>query len=152
MKFLEKRVPPIVILVGCGAGMWVLSGKALDWPHSFLPAALFFSFFAIGAFFCVSGLVSFKLARTTVNPMTPEKASALVDSGMYRVSRNPMYVGFGFFLLAWSVYLESLLTVIGIVVFVLYMNRFQIKPEERALKQLFGEEFTHYCASVRRWL
>ncbi len=106
----------------------------------------------IGAFFCIAGVVSFRQAKTTVNPLKPEKASSLVSSGIYRVSRNPMYVGFALFLLAWAVYLASLWALAGVAGFVLYINRFQIVPEERALKSLFGDEFEDYRMRVKRWL
>ena len=63
-----------------------------------------------------------------------------------------MYVGMVFFLLAWSVFLSTLLPLAGIVVFVLYITRFQIQPEERALERIFGEQYSAYCARVRRWI
>ena len=106
----------------------------------------------IGAFFCLAGVVSFRRAKTTVNPLKPEAASALVNSGIYRISRNPMYVGFALFLVAWAVYLSSPWALVGVVGFVLYINRFQIQPEERALAALFAEEFERYKRSVRRWV
>ena len=106
----------------------------------------------VGAFFCLAGVVSFRRAKTTVNPLKPEQASSLVTSGIYRWSRNPMYVGFALFLVAWAAWLASPWTLLGVAGFVLYMNRFQIGPEERALASLFGIDFNHYCASVRRWL
>jgi len=106
----------------------------------------------IGGFFCIGGVVSFRRAKTTVNPLKPETASALVSSGIYQVSRNPMYVGFALFLVAWAVYLSSPLALVGVIGFVLYINRFQIQPEERALAALFAAEFERYKNSVRRWV
>jgi protein-S-isoprenylcysteine O-methyltransferase Ste14 len=106
----------------------------------------------VGGFFCIAGVVSFRRAKTTVNPLKPETASALVSSGIYRVSRNPMYVGFALFLIAWAVYLSSPWALAGVIGFVLYINRFQIQPEERALAALFGAEFEHYKNSVRKWV
>ncbi len=109
-------------------------------------------FIAIGSFFGLAGIVSFYLAKTTVNPEKPEKASTLVTSGIYKVTRNPMYVGLVCFLIAWAAWLGSLYSLVFIVVFVLYMNRFQITPEERALTKLFGQGYQDYCQKVRRWL
>ncbi len=109
-------------------------------------------FIAIGSFFGLAGIVSFYLAKTTVNPEKPEKASTLVTSGIYKVTRNPMYVGLVCFLIAWAAWLGSLYSLVFIVVFVLYMNRFQITPEERALTKLFGQDYQDYCQKVRRWL
>ena len=102
-------------------------------------------------FFSISGLLAFRAARTTVNPLKPEAASALVQSGVYRVSRNPMYVGFALLLLAWCLYLGSLLSFIGVLSFVFFIDRFQVLPEERAMHSLFGTEFDDYAKKVRRW-
>ena len=106
----------------------------------------------IGGFFCIASVVSFRRAKTTVNPLKPETASALVSSGIYRISRNPTYVGFALFLVAWAVYLASPWALVGVIGFVLYINRFQIQPEERALVVLFAEEFERYRNSVRKWV
>lgn len=73
-------------------------------------------------------------------------------AGIYRYSRNPMYVGLAAMLSAWAIYLRSPVALSGVAVFILYMNRFQITPEERALESLFAEEFVAYRARVRRWL
>ncbi|MEP1215828.1 MAG: isoprenylcysteine carboxylmethyltransferase family protein [Marinobacter sp.] len=108
--------------------------------------------FLVGILFPVAGVVAFRRARTTVDPRTPEASSVLVSSGIYRYSRNPMYVGFALGLLAWGIYLGPAWELIGVVFFVLYMNHFQIGPEERALRALFGDEFRAYEQQVRRWL
>ena len=84
--------------------------------------------------------------------MTPEAASALVRSGIYRTTRNPMYVGLLLILVAWAVLLSSVWTLLGPLVFVLYITRFQIIPEESALSALFGADYAAYQSSVRRWL
>lgn len=106
----------------------------------------------VGVFFGLAGTLSFLKAKTTVNPLRPEATSTLVSSGIYRYSRNPMYVGFALFLTAWACYLASPLSLLGVLGFVLYMNKFQIAPEERALTTLFKADFLAYQAKVRRWL
>lgn len=106
----------------------------------------------VGLAFDLAGLLAFRSHRTTVNPLSPHKASALVTGGVYRITRNPMYVGMAFLLLAWAVHLSALLPLLGPVLFVLYITRFQIQPEERVLQQLFGEAYTDYRRAVRRWL
>lgn len=153
MKRLENKVPPPIITLLFAVLMWGVSfivpsielSLTLRLPLSMLIVAL-------GIFFCIAGVVSFKKAATTVNPLKPETASSLMNSGIYRRSRNPMYVGFALFLLSWGVYLSSPWTLLGIVGFVFYMNKFQIIPEERALTTIFGDEFTLYQSQVRRWL
>ncbi|KXO12703.1 putative protein-S-isoprenylcysteine methyltransferase [Moritella sp. JT01] len=153
MSILENKIPPPVITLSFAVLMWGVSLIVPSLTFSLtlrLPLSLLIV--ALGSFFCVAGVVSFKKAATTVNPLKPETASSLVSSGIYRISRNPMYVGFALFLLSWGVYLSSPWTVLGIVGFVFYMNKYQIIPEERALTTIFGAEFTLYLSQVRRWL
>ena len=89
-------------------------------------------------------------AAGTPAPAAPTRR--LVVTGLYRRTRNPMYVGMAILLLAWAVHLSAWLPFAGILAFVLYITRFQIRPEERALQRIFGEAFSAYCARVRRWL
>lgn len=98
------------------------------------------------------GVAPFRRAKTTVNPRQPQNASALVTSGIYRATRNPMYLGLLLVLIAWGVMLAHGLALIVLPGFVLYMNRFQIAPEEAVLTGLFGTAFTEYTGKVRRWL
>lgn len=114
----------------------------------FLAAALAI----IGVTFGLLGLLAFRRSRTTINPMKPGKTSALVNGGVYRVTRNPMYVGLALLLTAWAVHLSMLWAFVGPVLFIIYMNRFQIAPEERVMRSKFGEGYAAYAARVRRWL
>jgi protein-S-isoprenylcysteine O-methyltransferase Ste14 len=100
----------------------------------------------------LAGVVAFRRARTTVNPLQPERASALVTGGIYRHTRNPMYLAVATMLLAWGLWLSNALGPLGAVLFVAWMDRLQIPPEERALAVIFGEEFERYRRKVRRWL
>lgn len=149
MNWLEHRVPPPLVATLFGGLMWLISPQAATagWH---LGAAI--SVLLLGAAVCLAGVLSFRLAQTTVNPLKPETASALVSSGIYRHTRNPMYLGFAIALVAWSLYLASPVALLGVAGFVLYMNRFQIVPEEQALASLFREEFAAYRRRVRRWL
>jgi protein-S-isoprenylcysteine O-methyltransferase Ste14 len=97
------------------------------------------------------GVHSFKRVRTTINPLQPEKASTLVTSGIYRWTRNPMYLGLATLLVAWSLFLACPAGVFGVLGFVWYMNKVQIASEEQALRALFGREFEDYQSKVRRW-
>lgn len=109
-------------------------------------------FGAIGITFALAGVLSFRKARTTVDPTKPTSSSTIVDSGVYRISRNPMYVGFLFILLGWCVYLSNLIAFVFLPLYILYLNRFQIIPEEHILGTKFGDEYMRYKYSVRRWL
>ena len=100
----------------------------------------------------VLGAIAFRRAGTTVNPLHPENASALVVRGIYRLTRNPMYLGMLILLVGWAVLLANFIPWIFLPGFVLYMNRFQIGPEERMLASMFGNDFTLYRSRVRRWL
>jgi len=153
MSSLEVKVPPPALAAAIAVAMWGMSRLAplLQVPGAArLGAAA--AFVAAGVGFSAAGVVAFRRARTTVNPTKPEKASVLVSSGVYRMTRNPMYVGLSCVLVAWAVFLSSAWALLGPAAFVLYIGHFQIVPEERALVKLFGSEYTNYQARVRRWL
>lgn len=144
--------PPVVTLV-VGGLMWLLArwlpalAFALPWRGAL--AALF----AIGGIVLMSACaLQFRRAGTTVNPMKPAKASTLVDIGFYRVSRNPIYLADGLILVGWGLWLSNLASLAAIALFVAWLNRFQIEPEERALHAAFGAEYDAYRARVRRWI
>lgn len=153
LQALENKVPPplVALVFGglMGGASLGLPGLDLAWGTRLLLAL---PLIGAGLLFVLAGGISFRRARTTVNPLKPEAASALVTSGIYRYTRNPMYVGFALWLLAWGLYLASPLVLLGVLGFVLYMNRLQIAPEERALGRLFGAAFAAYRQRVRRWL
>jgi protein-S-isoprenylcysteine O-methyltransferase Ste14 len=153
MAMLEHTVPPPVVAVVVAGGMWSVAG--IGPPLSIAPGPRFVAvaaFVTAGVAFSLLGVVAFRTSRTTVNPLKPERASALVTGGVYRVTRNPMYVGLAFVLLAWAVYLSAMLPFAGIAVFVAFITRLQIVPEERVLHGLFGDAYAAYAARVRRWL
>ena len=100
----------------------------------------------------VLAIYCFKQHQTTVNPMSPEKASKVVDSGIYAYSRNPMYLALLLVLLTLAVFLNNIATFVIIPLFVAYITRFQIIPEERALTSNFGQDYLRYTKKVRRWL
>ena len=152
MPSLESKVPPPAIVLVIGVFMWLVSRAApslhFDVPaHNWLAIVLV----SVGFLTGISGVVTFRRAKTTVNPTKP-RASSLVTWGVYAISRNPMYLGGLIMLLGWAVFLSNALAFLFLPVYVLYINRFQIAPEERALKSLFGETYVAYQARARRWL
>lgn len=153
MQALENRIPPplVAVLFGVLMGLFSRGLPGFD-PDLGTRLLLALPLVIAGLLFVLAGGISFRRAKTTVNPLKPASASALVTSGIYQYTRNPMYVGFALWLLAWGLYLASPLVLLGVLGFVLYMNRFQINPEERALGQLFGADFAAYRQRVRRWL
>ena len=101
---------------------------------------------------CGAGIAEFRRARTTVSPVDPSAASALVDTGIYRWTRNPMYLGMAMLLLGWTIILGNPAGLLAVPLFQIYLNTFQIRTEEFALRGLFGDAYIAYCARVRRWI
>ena len=153
MRALELKVPPPIVAVLVGAAMWVVARLL---PAAPLPDQLRFTFTAVCAGFGVMvallGVWAFRRAKTTVNPVNPEKASSVVTSGIYGYTRNPMYLGLTSVLAGWAVWLSVPWVFFGPVAFVLYMTRFQIAPEERVMSSKFGRNYDEYRKRVRRWL
>jgi len=96
--------------------------------------------------------IQFKKVATTINPFTPKTTSTLVTTGIFAYSRNPMYLGMALILTGICIYLGSWLGLVAIPAFIQYIDRFQIIPEETALKGLFPQPFSEYCTQVRRWV
>jgi protein-S-isoprenylcysteine O-methyltransferase Ste14 len=148
---LDTRIPPpvvalVMLLLMWNLAAWLPGPLAPDWHVS---AAL--ALVVIGAAFDLAALWAFHRARTTINPMKPQATAHLVTGGVYRLTRNPMYLGLLLFLSAAMVYLWSPWAVLGPLAFVGYINRFQIGPEERVMRERFGADYTAWCARVRRW-
>lgn len=153
MFALELKIPPVAVTVLFAVLMWLLAQVT---PGFELPAALrLLALAACVAAAVVAGLAavwSFRRARTTVNPLSPHAAAVLVTSGVYRFSRNPMYLALLLALAGWGLFLANAFALLLALVFIPYMNRFQIGPEERALQQVFGQAFAAYRRRVRRWI
>lgn len=149
MNALELKVPPPLVMLAIGAAMWGLSPAV---THGLVTNAIALAISLAGGIVAAAGALAFRRVKTTVSPLKPQSASSLVTGGIYRVTRNPMYVGLLLVLVAWAAFLVDPWSLWGPVAFVAYITRFQIKPEERALQNLFGDEFLAYTAKVRRWL
>ncbi|MCD1646279.1 isoprenylcysteine carboxylmethyltransferase family protein [Marinobacter adhaerens] len=133
--------------------MWALSRISPDFSIAIPAAGWVASGIAlVGMAIAVLGVLAFRTAGTTVDPRVPDQSESLVVSGIYRYSRNPMYLGFLMVLCAWGLWLGNVPALLFLPAFVLYMNRFQIAPEERFMREKFGDAFTRYCTGVRRWL
>lgn len=147
------RVPPVALFLIVALLMWIVAGWQPSWRIALRgrTAAAVLLLLVAGAI-GIAGVRAFGRARTTVDPLRPEKASVLVTSGIYRRTRNPMYVALAIALLAWATWLGHPLALLGVAAFVAWIDRFQIASEERALRALFGTEFERYCREVRRWL
>jgi protein-S-isoprenylcysteine O-methyltransferase Ste14 len=153
MPVLDLKVPPAVVVVFMAMLMWLASSALPVLGFVFPAQRLCAVILAVaGAVTITLGVASFKRARTTINPMKPGSSSSLVVSGVYAVTRNPMYLGLLLVITGWAVFLSNVLAFFFLPAFVFYMNRFQIEPEERALTARFGAEFVAYKSRARRWL
>lgn len=153
MHWLELKVPPLLVWLIVAAAMFVAAHLSPQFSRTFSgKAALALALVAAGGALAIAGVVAFRRKRTTVNPLTPQASSSVVSGGIYRISRNPMYLGFFLALAGWAVYLANATAVLLLPVFLAYMTRYQIRPEERALRARFGPEYEQYMERVRRWL
>lgn len=150
---LKLKIPPLLLVVLFCIGM-SLCALATPLLHFVLPGRYIIAIILLlaGTAVAAAGVVEFRRHGTTVNPLSPDSSSAIVCSGIYGFSRNPMYLGFLLWLCAFAAYLGSWLALLLLPAFVACMSRYQIKPEERALLAKFGEPFARYMASVRRWV
>jgi protein-S-isoprenylcysteine O-methyltransferase Ste14 len=153
LRSLELRLPPLLVwglLAAAGYGVSrAFPALSFELPGTALAAGILA---VLGAAIAVAGVVAFRRAGTTVHPQRPGEASAIVSGGVYRWTRNPMYLGFLLALAGWAVFLANPAALVALPAFVAYMNRFQIGPEERVLLTQFGASYAAYCAAVRRWI
>jgi protein-S-isoprenylcysteine O-methyltransferase Ste14 len=153
MRSLELKVPPPAVALVAGVLMWLVSWATPALGFVFPARNLFaIGLAAAGVMTAVSGVVTFWRAKTTVNPTKPQSSSSLVNWGVYAVTRNPMYLGLLLVLTGEAIFLSNALACLFLPAFIVYINRFQIAPEERALTSLFGQQFVAYQSRVRRWL
>jgi len=153
MSVLELKVPPVAQVIITAAAMYGIAKIMPSLQFSFNGSTvLAIGLGVIGLGSGIMGVAQFKKAQTTVNPHTPEKSTNLVTRGIYQYTRNPMYLGLVLTLLGWAFYLSHFLPFVLVPVFMLYMTRFQIQPEERIMERKFGKAYQSYLSRVRRWI
>lgn len=153
MAALELKVPPPVVALLAGAAMWAVSRVTPAIAAGGLASTIVAAIIAlIGVGIGASGAIAIRRAKTTTSPSKPETASSLVTNSIYRITRNPMYLGLLVMLMGWAIYLVNVWAMLGPVIFAVFITRFQVKPEERILSSLFGKEYAEYSSKVRRWL
>ncbi|MEX0740768.1 MAG: isoprenylcysteine carboxylmethyltransferase family protein [Pseudohongiella sp.] len=153
MTSLELKIPPLLLVLISAALMWQLQDfYPLPWLNSLPGLVVAVLLVVAGLAAVVAGGLAFRRAQTTVDPRYPEQTSQLVTGGIYRLTRNPMYLGMALALAGWAVYLADVTAFLMLALFIRYMGRYQIGPEERILLNKFGSEFEQYCAGVRRWI
>jgi len=150
---MKLKVPPallfIIFVLLMRASDQLFSYDVLAFPYQQMTA---YVVFGVGVIIGLLGVFEFRRRSTTVNPHKPENTRELVTSGIYQISRNPMYVGLLIGLAAVAIRLGNISSILLLPVFVWYMNTFQIKPEEAVMKEKFGDNFTSYMNTTRRWI
>lgn len=153
MNALALKVPPVAQVIITAAAMYGVSKMVPALTFSLNGStALAVALGVMGLSLGIMGVTQFRIAQTTPNPQALEQVSSLVTSGVYQYSRNPMYVGLVLILLGWAFYLSHFLAFVLLPIFILYMTRFQIQPEERMMAQKFGKTYQDYLNKVRRWI
>jgi len=149
---MKTKIPPPLISLVFVLVMW---GIANQWPigHVIVPGGWLGPVLlgVLGLGVMGAALRDFRKAGTTVNPLDPSQASTLVNEGIFRRSRNPMYLGMLVILAAWGIWLGNVFNIGALILFVWFITTFQIKPEEEALARIFGEPYETYRNNVRRW-
>lgn len=143
--------PPLVAIVCVGVMLkvaWLLQRWQYPFPGRFLLAGIVM---LAGILLALAGVRALRRAHTTISPCTPHKTAVLVTDGLYARTRNPMYLGLLIVVLGVAIALANPFTLIGPVLFVLWIDRFQIQPEERVLFERIGSAYESYRASTRRW-
>lgn len=150
---MNFTVPPLLLGVLLAGLMYFVSLYTTNIAQYFVVRfTLSICLLVIAALFLLLSVNKFKVYHTTVNPTSPEKTSSLVTSGIYAISRNPMYVSFTLMLLALVLLLGNFVALLMVVFFIIYINASQIPKEEQALQALFGQQYLNYKKNVRRWL
>ena len=153
MKSLENRFPPpFVTLFTClamGLIAWALPGWISPTGTSMEVAG---AALIVGLFLLMSAVLSFRKAKTTINPVHIDRASSIVTTGIFSFTRNPMYLGMSIIITSLAIALGNLWFLLGTVFFIGFITRFQIFPEERVMLEKFGAEYDQYCRRVRRWI
>lgn len=149
---MKLKLPPVVVVLVFASLMYVLArflpfGYFDFFGRRYLIIVLLLLAMCLGVF----AMFQFFSSKTTIDPTAPVKATKLVTNGLFRFSRNPMYLALLLLLLAWGIWLGNAFNTLLAAGFVAYMNRYQIIPEEEALNTIFGKQYQQYCLKVRRW-
>jgi protein-S-isoprenylcysteine O-methyltransferase Ste14 len=148
-----RVVPPPLLVLVCLGGGWVAHRLR---PVRFLPdlgaagpvvgAALVVLGLAVG----VSGMREFHRHRTPTSPFRP--TTALVTTGVFRFTRNPMYLGFVLLTVGVAVAFNSTAFLVSALLLTVLLDAAVIRPEERFLARRYGTDFEAYLRGTRRWL
>ena len=137
---MNNKIPPPIVTLFFGLCIYLSRSYFPEFSNSVLNLLSIISF-VVGIFVFAAAVSSFKKQKTTVNPISIENASSLVVSGIFKYSRNPMYLGMSFVLLGLTFKFNVIGGLFLTGIFMLFITIFQIKPEEVAMEKLFDQEF-----------
>ena len=149
-KYLKTKIPPPIVTLLCIGIIYLFENKIEYSQHDFKAIGIIF--LILGFIIIFLAVLKFIKIKTTVDPTRPHKTSNLVISGIYKITRNPMYLGMLFLIIAYTIYTNNVVGSITIPIFIFYINKFQIEPEEIEMRKKFGESFENYCKKVNRWI
>ncbi len=147
---MMKIPPPILVLILVVSSF--LSSKKIDVihiPHQTLVSILIL---LIGILILIIPVTNFIKYKTTIDPIEFKKVNKLVTSGIYKYSRNPMYLGLLLIVISSSILYLNIYSVSTPIFFYYWINRFQIQREEIFLTEKFGKEYLSYKTKTRRWI
>ena len=148
---MNNKIPPPIVTFICGTAIFFSKSffnQFFNYNNNLISLLLLI--FGLGVF--ILAVRAFSRQKTTVNPLEPRQASSLVSSGIFKYSRNPMYLGMLIILLAISFKFNLVGGIFISLFFYLFITKFQILPEEEAMNELFGDEFIEYSNKTRRWI
>ena len=148
---METKIPPPIVTLVFGLSIYFSRGifQVIEIKHSFYFGILLL---LLGFVILISAVRLFRKDKTTVNPLSPEQATKLVTDGIFKYSRNPMYLGMALVLGSIAVFFNLIGGIILIALFCAYITKFQIFPEEKAMRDLFPDDFDIYTKATRRWI
>tara|TARA_B100001989_G_C24478929_1_gene433348 strand:- start:269 stop:712 length:444 start_codon:yes stop_codon:yes gene_type:complete len=145
---LDTKIPPPIVTIITLTIIYLFDLKEYNLNNDVINVVILF----IGIIFILSAVIQFVNRKTTVNPTNPYKTTSLVITGVYKITRNPMYLGMLLIIISFAFYKASIISLILIPFFIFYINKFQIEPEEFEMRKKFGKEYEDYCKKVDRWI
>ena len=145
---LDTKIPPPIVTLLILAFINLFESKDYELNTEWISIIIL----SMGIFFIFSAVIQFIRRKTTVNPTKPHKTTSLVITGAFKFTRNPMYLGMLLIIISFALYKASIISLILIPLFIFYINKFQIEPEELEMRKKFGKEYEDYCKKVDRWI
>ena len=147
---MKKIPPPILVLILVSSNYY--SSKKIDLIHLPNQDLISIIIFLFGILILINPIFKFIKSKTTIDPIKFKKVNKLIISGIYKYSRNPMYLGLLMIVISTSIFFLNILSITTPFLFYCWINRFQIKREEIFLTEKFGEEYMSYKTKTRRWI